>query len=68
MADLKTIYACAEKDAPKDKVIHIFEDADGWFWIKKYVEVEGFTTPFSSIEEIEVFLDIKFESKKEIPF
>ena len=68
MAELKKIYACTEKDSAKGKAAYIYEDVDGWFWIKKYVEDEGFKTPFNSIEEIEVFLDIKFEVRKEVPF
>lgn len=66
MSELRRSFSCTTKDGPPGKVIYIMEDTDGWFWIKKYVEEEGFKTPFSSIDEIEVFLGLKFETKSEI--
>lgn len=43
-------YAC--KEAPEGKALTIFKTQDGWYWLKALVEIEGFSTPFSSVNEI----------------
>jgi hypothetical protein len=41
------------------KCMIVLRSHDGWYWIKNLVLAEGFQTPFSSIEEIGVYLNVK---------
>ncbi len=43
-------YTCDQ--SPKGKCIRIYQDEAGWYYLHWLIRVEGFRTPFSSIEEI----------------
>ena len=58
MPHFTKILAFTNSNAPDDYVIYVFKDDDGWFWLKRLVEEEGFSTPFSSVAEIEIYLDM----------
>lgn len=38
--------------SPEQGVV-VFEDSDGWLYLKALVKLEGFTTSFFSLEEVE---------------
>jgi hypothetical protein len=42
----------------------VLRDNAGWYYIRKLIELEGAITPFSSIEEIELFMGCKLEIAK----
>ncbi|GMQ95209.1 MAG: hypothetical protein BMS9Abin13_322 [Patescibacteria group bacterium] len=51
------VFVC--DDIPKNKGLVVYQDSVGFFYLKKLVQKEGLATPFSSIEEIELYLGIK---------
>lgn len=52
------IIICSAPDAPEDKCIYVFQDSSGFFYLRKLVQQEGLETPFSSIAEIGVYVDM----------
>lgn len=46
---------------PPGKALVVYEDDDGWFYLKALVKLEGPATPFSSIAEIEAYVDRKLK-------
>ena len=38
------------------KGVVVFEDSVGWLYLKALVEMEGYATPFSSMDEVEVYV------------
>ena len=66
MPKITKILSFTTDDAPEDHVIYILQDSDDWYWIKKLVEVEGFTSPFAYIQDIELHLDMKLTLVEEI--
>ncbi len=46
-------------EIPANKVLRVFKDANGFLYLASLVKREGLKTPFSSIEEIELFIGIK---------
>ena len=61
------IYFFTVGDVPSVKGTEIYanQDSDGWFWLKALVGVEGFATPFASIEEIEIYLGMSLDLHEE---
>ncbi len=49
--------AFTAKGRPKTEGFIILQDNSGWFYVNKLVQKEGLKTPFSSIQEIEMFLN-----------
>ena len=60
------IYTTVDEEAPEGHGIYIFQDSDGWYYLKKLVDQEGLRTPFTSIEEIEVAAEKKLKLVREI--
>lgn len=54
---------------PKNKCLIVLQDHAGWLYLKRRVEKEGLKTPFMSIMEIEMLLNVKLEliEESEIP-
>jgi len=65
MPKFTKIFAFTSDMAPANKVVYVFQDSDDWFWLKKLVEDEGFATPFASIKEIELYLEMPLILKEE---
>lgn len=42
----------------------VYQDSVGWYYPKRYVECEGFRTPFCSVEELELITDCKLALEK----
>ena len=57
-------------DMPRNKVLRVFKDGEGFLYLAALVRKEGPKTSFSSIEEIELFIGIKlkFLNKLNNPF
>ena len=54
-------YKFADKENPEGKGIAVLEDDVGWLYLQALTKIEGLATPFSTIQEIEVYLDGKLE-------
>jgi len=60
------VLAYSAKYLPKGKVLFVFQSDDEWYWLRKLILEEGFATPLSSIQEIEMYLDLKLALIKEV--
>ena len=63
----KAMFFTSDKRPPTQGFV-VFQDRSGWFYLKKLVEREGLKTPFTSIEEIEMFLGEKLTLAQELKF
>lgn len=52
--------------SPAGKAIVVLQGEDGWLYLKRWLEEEGPTTPFSSVQELEVALGEKLTLEKEV--
>ena len=53
-------------NTPKGKAIVVFQVDANFYYLKSLVKVEGYRTPFSSIDEIGVYLDMKLTILREV--
>jgi len=56
----------ASESMPPEKCLYVLQDNSGWLYINQLVKREGLKTPFSSIEEIEIYLKLKLKLLKEL--
>jgi len=66
MPDMIRYLIFTAEAAPEGQVIYVFQDSDGWYWLKKLIEHEGFQTPFTSIQEVELYLSMSLNLVKEV--
>jgi|GEM_PF-2812972 len=66
MAENKSVYSnfvefriYSSEEMPNGKVLQVFKDAEGFFYLAPLVRKEGLKTPFSSIEEIGLFVGVE---------
>ncbi|MBE7423130.1 MAG: hypothetical protein HS110_12000 [Zoogloeaceae bacterium] len=50
---------------PEGKGFIVYQDKAGFFYLRKLVEREGLATPFSSIQELEMALEMQLELVRE---
>ena len=56
----------ATQEGPPTKYLTVIRTDDDWLWIHKLVLQEGYMTPFSSIEEIEIVVGQKLRVVKRV--
>lgn len=61
----KILYFTSQS-TPPNKAFMVLQDSDGWLYLKQLLEEEGISTPFSSVQELEVVLGEKLTLLKEI--
>lgn len=59
------IYWFRSPGLPEGKGFIVFQDKAGFFYLRKLVEREGLGTPFSSIQELEMALEMRLELVRE---
>lgn len=59
------IYWFRSPSLPEGRGFIVFEDKAGFFYLRKLVEREGLATPFSSIQELEMALEMRLELVRE---
>ena len=59
------IYWYRSPGLPEGKGFIVFQDKAGFLYLRKLVEREGLATPFSSIQELEMALDMRLELVRE---
>lgn len=59
------IYWFRAPGLPEGKGFIVLQDKAGFFHLKRLVEREGLATPFSSIQELELALEMKLELVRE---
>ncbi len=59
------IYWFRSPGRPEGKGFIVFQDKAGFFYLRKLVEREGLATPFSSIQELEMALEMRLELVRE---
>lgn len=52
--------------SPPGKAIVVLQGEDDWLYLKRWLEEEGSTTPFSSVQELEIALGEKLTLEKEV--
>lgn len=62
------IYWFRSPGLPEGKGFIVFQDKAGFFYLRKLVEREGLATPFSSIQELEMALEMRLELVREKPY
>lgn len=65
MRFVKALYFTTASSLP-GKAIVVFKGEDGWLYLKRWLEEEGPTTPFSSVQELEVALGEKLTLENEV--
>lgn len=59
------IYWFRSPGLPEGKGFIVYQDKAGFFYLRKLVEREGLATPFSSIQELEMALEMRLELVRE---
>lgn len=59
------IYWFRSPSLPEGKGFIVFQDRAGFLHLRKLVEREGLATPFSSIQELEMALEMRLELVRE---
>lgn len=59
------IYWYRSPDLPEGKGFIVIQDKAGFLYLRKLVEREGLATPFSSIQELEMALEMRLELVRE---
>lgn len=59
------IYWFRSPSLPEGKGFIVFQDKAGFLYLRKLVEREGLATPFSSVQEIEMALEMRLELVRE---
>lgn len=59
------IYWFRSPGLPEGKGFIVYQDKAGFFYLRKLVEREGMATPFSSIQELEMALEMRLELVRE---
>lgn len=59
------IYWFRSPSLPEGKGFIVLQDKAGFFYLRKLVEREGLATPFSSIQELEMALEMRLELVRE---
>jgi len=59
------IYWFRSPSLPEGNGFIVFQDKAGFFYLRKLVEREGLATPFSSIQELEMALEMRLELVRE---
>ena len=62
------IYWFRSPNLTEGKGFIVFQDKAGFFYLRKLVEREGLATPFSSIQELEMALEMRLELVREKPY
>jgi hypothetical protein len=64
MKFVKALYFTSPS-TPAGKAILVFQDQEGWLYLRSLLKEEGPATPFFSVEELEVALGEKLTLAKE---
>lgn len=59
------IYWFRSPSLPEGKGFIVFQDKAGFLYLRKLVEREGLATPFSSVQEIEMAIEMRLELVRE---
>ena len=59
------IYWFRSPSLPEGKGFIVFQDRAGFLYLRKLVEREGLATPFSSVQELEMALEMRLELVRE---
>jgi len=59
------VYWFRSPSLPEGKGFIVFQDRAGFLYLRKLVEREGLATPFSSVQEIEMALEMRLELVRE---
>lgn len=59
------IYWFRSSGLPEGKGFIVYQDKAGFFYLRKLVEREGLATSFSSIQELEMALEMRLELVRE---
>lgn len=65
MRFVKVLYFTTASSPPGQAIV-VLQGEDGWLYLKRWLEEEGPTTPFSSVQELEVALGEKLILEKEM--